>query len=132
MMTSTITDRQARIHLKVMGPQGQEQEVEALIDTGYSESLTLAPDLVAALGLRWLRVDRTILADGNECIFDVYDGQVIWDGKPCHVRVAELGTIPLVGMALLSGYELKMQVRPGGKATIKQLSTGPKGRKRRE
>ncbi len=57
MITSTVTDGQALIHLKVIGPQGQEQEVEALIDTGYSEFLTLAPSVVAALGLRWRKVD---------------------------------------------------------------------------
>jgi predicted aspartyl protease len=77
MITGTVTDGQARIHLKVIGPQGQEQEVEALVDTGYSEFLTLAPSLVAALGLRWEKVDRTLLADGSECFFNVYDSQVM-------------------------------------------------------
>lgn len=132
MITGTVMDGQARIHLKVVGPQGQEQVVEALIDTGYSEFLTLAPALIATLGLRWQRVDKTTLADGSECFFNVFDGQVMWDGKPCRVFVAELGNTPLVGMALLSGYELKMQVRPGGKVTIKRLANDPKGEKRRK
>jgi len=131
MITSTVTEGQARIHLKVIGPQGQEQEIEALVDTGYSEFLTLNPATVAALGLRWRRVDKTILADGSECFHDVYDGQVMWDGETCSVSVAELGTTPLVGMALLSGYELKMQVRPRGKVTIKRLPTSPKERSRK-
>lgn len=131
MITGTVTEGGARIHLKVVGSQGREQEVEALLDTGYSEFLTLAPDLVAALGLTWRRLDRSILADGSVCIFDVYDGQVMWDGRLCHVFVAELGTTPLVGMALLNGYELKLQVRPGGEVTIKRLPEGPKQRKRK-
>lgn len=132
MITGPVTDGQARIRLKVIGPQGQDQEVEALIDTGYSEFLTLAPALVDTLGLRWHRVDRTTLADGSECFFDVYHGQVMWDGEPCRIFVAELGTTPLVGMALLDGYELKMQIRPGGKVTIKRLPSGPTGRSRRK
>jgi clan AA aspartic protease len=132
MIRGTVTDGQARIHLKVIGSQGREQEVEALIDTGYSEFLTLAPALVAALGLRWRRVDKTILADGSECFFNVYDGQVMWDGKPCRVFVAELGTTLLVGMALLNEYELKMQVRPRGKVTMKRLAKGPNDRSGRK
>lgn len=132
MITGTVMEDQALIHLKVRGSQGQEQEVEALIDTGYSEFLTLAPALVAALGLRWRRLDRTILADGSECIFDVYDGQVMWDGKLCRVFVSELGPTALVGMKLLNGYELKMQVHSGGKVTIKRLPNGPRDRSKRK
>lgn len=132
MIVSTVTDGQARIHLKVIGPQGQEQEVEALLDTGYSEFLTLAPALAATLGLPWRKVDQTILADGSECFFDVYDGQVMWDGKPRRVLVAALGTTSLVGMRLLDGHELKMQVRPGGKVTIKRLPNGPRDRSKRK
>jgi clan AA aspartic protease len=131
MITGTVTNGQAHIRLKVTGPQGQEQEVEALVDTGYSEFLMLAPSFVAALGLRWHGADKTLLADGSERFFDLYEAKVMWDGKAYLISVAELGTTPLVGMGLLNGYELKMQVRPGGKVTIKQLSPGPKGTKRR-
>lgn len=46
---------------------------------------------------------------------------MIWDRHVRAVTVAEAGNEPLVGMALLSGYELNMQVRPGGKITIKRL-----------
>jgi clan AA aspartic protease len=132
MIPGTVTNGQAHIRLKVMGPQGQEQEVEALVDTGYSEFLMLAPSLVAALGLRWQKVDKTLLADGSERFFDLYEAKVMWDGKARSISVAELGTIPLVGMALLDGYELKMQVRPGGKVTIKRLPERPKARRQRE
>jgi clan AA aspartic protease len=131
MITGTVTNGQAHIRLKVIGSQGREQEVEALVDTGYSEFLMLSPSLVAALGLRWQKVDTTLLADGSERFFDVYEAEVMWDGKVCSVSVAELGTTPLAGMALLNGYELKMQVRPRGKVTIKRLSNGSRQRSRR-
>jgi len=77
--------------------------------------------LVASLGLRWKSFGRGILADGRECLFDVYVSKVLWDGKERRVLVDEADTDPLVGMALLSGYELKMQVRSRGKVTIKRL-----------
>src|SRR5439155_9220904 len=96
--------------------------IEAVIDTGYTASLSLPPALVAPLGLRWKSFGRGILADGSECLFDVYVGKVVWDGKERRVLVDEADTDPLVGMALLSGYELTMQIRTRGKITIKRLA----------
>jgi clan AA aspartic protease len=121
MITGVVRAREGRIRLKVRGPRRKEQEVEAAVDTGYTASLTLPPALIASLGLRWKSFGRGILADGSECLFDVYVGQLVWDGKERRVLVDETDAEPLVGMALLNGYELKMQVRPGGKVTIKRL-----------
>lgn len=42
MITGVVTDdRQAVVHLTVRGPAGQEQEIEAIIDTGFDGSLSL-------------------------------------------------------------------------------------------
>ncbi|MHB1421681.1 MAG: hypothetical protein ACYC3I_00515 [Gemmataceae bacterium] len=103
----------------------------AAIDTGYTEWLTLPPNLVASLGLRWKTYARGIFAEGSECLFDVYAGKVVWDGKERSIQIDEADSEPLVGMALLSGYDLKMQVRPRGKITIKRLPKSQQGRNRR-
>ena len=121
MITGVVMAREARIRLKVRGPRRQEREIDGVIDTGYTAFLSLPPALVASLGLRWKSIGRGILADGRECLFDVYVGKVVWDGKERRVLVDEADTDPLVGMALLSGYELKMQIRPRGKVAIKRL-----------
>jgi clan AA aspartic protease len=121
MISGVVKSDEGRIRLRVRGPRGREQEIEAVIDTGYTASLTLPPALIAALGLRWQSLDRGTHADGSECLFDVYEGKVVWDGKVRRVPVDEADTDPLVGMELLRGYELKMQVRSRGKVTIKQL-----------
>jgi hypothetical protein len=47
---------------------------------------------------------------------------VLWDGKARTVLVAEADADSLVGMRLLRGYELKMQVRSRGKVVIKRLA----------
>lgn len=122
MITGRVQAREGRIRLKVRGPRGQEQEIEAVIDTGYTASLSLPPALIASLGLRWKSFGRGILADGSECLFDVYEGTVVWDAKERRILVDEADTDPLVGMGLLTGYELKMQVRSHGQVTIKKLS----------
>ena len=101
--------------------RGREHDVEAVVDTGYTEWLSLPPGVIADLGLRWRSLDRATLADGSECLFDVYVATVMWDGTERRVLVDEADTDPLVGMALLNGYELKMQVRSRGKVSIKRL-----------
>jgi hypothetical protein len=51
MITGVVQSDEGRIRLKVKGLRRREQEVEAVIDTGYTVSLTLPPAVVAALGL---------------------------------------------------------------------------------
>jgi clan AA aspartic protease len=121
MITGVVNADEGRIRLKVKATRGREQEVEAVIDTGYTASLTLPPALIAALALRWQSLGRGTLADGSECLFDVYEAEAVWDGKVGRILVDEADTDPLIGMGLLRGYELKMQVRSGGKVTIKRL-----------
>lgn len=62
------------------------------------------------------------MADGSERLLDLYGATVMWDRRRRQIDVAEADSIPLIGMALLNGYELTMQVRPGGKVAIKRLS----------
>jgi clan AA aspartic protease len=121
MITGMVTHSEGRIRLKVKETQGHEEEVEAVVDTGFTDWLSLPSSVIAALGLRWRSLDRAILADGSECLFDVCWANVVWDGKPRRVPVDEADTDPLVGMKLMKGYELKMQNRYRGKVTIKRM-----------
>ena len=120
MITGSVKFDEARVRLRVRGPWGQEQEVETIIDTGYTGALTLPPGIIRALGLRWRSVERAILADGSTCVFQVYVGKLLWDGRLRRILVDEADADPLVGMRLLRGHELKMHVRYRGKVTIKR------------
>lgn len=122
MMTGTVSaSREASISLTVRGPTGRQRRVEAVIDTGFSQWLTLPPALIALLKLPRKGRDRAVLADGSSCVFDVFEATVFWDRRRRRVAVHEADATPLVGMALLEGSELKMQVRAGGRVTIKPL-----------
>jgi clan AA aspartic protease len=122
MITGVVTaSLQAIIRLTVRGPEGQEQEVEAVIDTGFDGTLTLPPALIAALGLAWRRRGRALLADGSESLFDIYEATVVWDGEPRRIAVDEADIDPLVGMSLLYGYELIVQAVESGSVMIQPL-----------
>ncbi len=119
MITGFVNpDYEAVIHLLVQDPAGQEREVNAVIDTGFNGFLTLPPILIAALGLTRLSRGRAILANGTEDIFDIYGATVLWDGQLRYVETDAVDTTPLVGMALLNGYDLHIQVMDGGRVAI--------------
>lgn len=122
MITGVVESDEARIRLTVQGPDGQQQAIEAVIDTGYTASLSLRPATITALGLTWRSVDRGVLADGSECDLDVFETKVDWDGDLRDILVDEIDSGPLVGMRLLSGFELWMEVRPSGTVIIERLS----------
>lgn len=122
MITGIVTvAREAVISLTVCGLNGQEQEIEAVIDTGFDGSLTFPPAFITALGLPWRRRGRALLANGDESVFDIYEATVIWDGTTRRVSIDEVDVMPLVGMALLYGYELTMQIVEGGRVLLKPL-----------
>src|SRR5687768_6385508 len=109
------------VQVTVSGPGGHEADVEALIDTGFDGWLTLPLRAIKALNLRWLRSGRMLLADGTETLFDVYDATIQWDGAPRQIRVDQVESEPLMGMALLEGSELRIEVRVGGNVTIEPV-----------
>ncbi len=125
MMTGMVRGHEARIRV-ILRRQGREQAIDAIIDTGFTAWLTLPPAAIVALDLPWQGFDRCILADGSESLFRVFKAIIVWDGRPRRVSVYEANAEPLVGMALLRGYELKAQIRARGKVTVKRL---PRSRK---
>jgi clan AA aspartic protease len=114
-------DREAIIRLLVRGPTGLQQRIKAVVDTGFDGWLSLPPALIAALRLPWLRRGHAVLANGRVTVFNIHEGTVIWDRRRRLIHVDEADTAPLVGMALLEGYELRVQVRRRGTVAIQAL-----------
>src|SRR5207244_11426502 len=56
-------NREATIRLVIRGANGQEHEIEAVIDTGFTGFLTLPATLIASLGLAWYGREPAFLGD---------------------------------------------------------------------
>ena len=112
---------EATIRLPVRAANGREQEIEAILDTGFNGSLTLPLPLIATLGLWWRTRGMVMLANGAEDFCDIYSATVIWDGTPRNILVEAADTDPLIGIALLYGHDLHMQVIEGGSVLIERL-----------
>ena len=110
---------EAVVSLSLQGAEGRSQEIEVVVDTGYTGFLTLPAALVAELRLPFAYVGRAFLANDDEVEFDVHDVTVLWDGQPRQARAAATGSTPLMGMLLLDGHDLNVQVREGGRVVIR-------------
>ena len=61
---------------------------------------------------------RVVLADGSDVALDSYAVTVLWDGRPRRVVAYVSDAAPLVGMSLLAGYQLCVDVEDGGRVVI--------------
>ncbi len=117
------SDLEAVIPLVVQGQSG-EVPIEAVIDTGYSYFLTLPAEMIASLGLEQIGTGILTLADGGRINAAICQATVLWDGASRDIDVDVLETTPLVGMALMKGYELNASIFAGGQVTLTACKPG--------
>lgn len=112
---------EAVVRLVVRGPNGDQREIEAVVDTGYTGVLTLSAELISQLSLPFRNLTRAFLADGSETVCATHEATVEWGRRSRRVLVHQVDTDPLLGMSLLYGYELKVEVTDGGSVSIHEL-----------
>jgi clan AA aspartic protease len=113
--------REAIVPLTLLGSGGARVEVEAVIDTGFTGHLTLPAEVVRSLALPGRGFVEVELADASITALSVYDARVLWGDWERPVPVYEADGGPLVGMALLRGSRLTVDVQPGGPVVIEDL-----------
>ena len=117
------SDHEAVVSFPLQVTPEQEYDVEAVIDTGFSGSLTLPPTIIRLLSLPFRSRGSAILADGSEAQFDIYAATIEWDGLPRNILVEAADTDSLIGMSLLYGFEITICAVDGGRVTIENLVT---------
>ncbi len=115
-------DFEAIISLSICDAEGKIYAQDAIVDTGFNGWLSLPPDLIDRLNLKWKRRGRAILGDGSECVFNVYEAVVVWDSDYLTIPIDESDSEPLVGMSLMEGYQLTVQVFEEGSVEICKVS----------
>ena len=123
MMLGIVNQRcEAVLPIVVGNINGQRQVIDAVIDTGFNGFLTLPSTMIMTLDLPWSGSDVATLDDSSEALFDMYTANIIWDGNYQEIDIAESETEPLIGMGLLYGYRLQVDIIEKGKVTIAPLS----------
>ena len=116
------THLQMTVTLSVLGDNEATEEVEFIVDTGFSEAVTLTPDVISRLNLQFSRDMTLTLGDGTTRTFGIYNAYVMWHGRPCAVEVISSDSRLFVGMGLLRGSNLNVDAVPGGAVTISELT----------
>jgi len=112
---------EAVVPVSIRDGHGREHVIDAIVDTGFSGSLTLPPQTITQLGLPWRSRGSAMLADGSFDQFDNHAAIVIWNGEAVEILVEAVAIESLVGMRLLAGHLLRVEVVPGGVVEITPL-----------
>jgi predicted aspartyl protease len=121
-MTGWVHSGEAIVPLRLRGHRGSIAPIQAVLDTGFNDWLTLSPDQIAALELRLREEGRYTLADGSVTISRLFEGEVEWFGAWRRILVVELDGGPLLGMAMLSGCRLTLEAIENGRVEIRLLN----------
>jgi clan AA aspartic protease len=122
VLTGKVNSRlEAIVRLWIGGPEDRVLETDVLIDTGFSGFLSLPAEIIASLGLLSNGEMVGILADGTKSLFPIYMAVISWNGQPRAISVSAVESHPLLGMGVLHGCELAMQIVEGGEVAIHDL-----------
>ncbi|MFN0051818.1 MAG: clan AA aspartic protease [Planctomycetales bacterium] len=122
ILGKVINGFEAVVKLTVEGRDRSSVEISAIVDTGFTGELTLAPAQIAMLRLAPCGGCKAMLADGRTVESNVYRATVVWDGAVRRIRVVETANDALVGMRLLRGCRLQMDVIANGEIAISALT----------
>lgn len=129
-VSGKVNDRlEAVLRLRVRGPSGTVSEFDAVVDTGYTGLSTLPTAAAERLGLERGMGGQATLADGSARRFDTFSAELAWGVGWRDVVASALGSEVLVGMRLLAGHELRVQVVRDGAVEVTALPpSGPADR----
>lgn len=121
MMTGSVVSRHASLAVAFLLSGQPDLSIEFVVDTGFTDYLTLPPAAVTAMGLPFLYHMSAALADDSTVEIPVYLAAILWNGIPKEVRVFATGRRPLLGTALLERCKLEAHFVEGGPITIQEM-----------
>lgn len=120
MIDGLVLGRHAVVSLTV-GGAGRAREVDFVLDTGFVGFLTLPIGDIASLGLPLVGIQKITLAGDVPRIVDAHRCTVEWDGRRRSAEVLAMDGDPLLGMSLLDGHDVRLEVTDGGPVSIEPL-----------
>jgi clan AA aspartic protease len=119
MIEGQVTNNlEAQISICIYASDGKPVYFSAVIDTGFTAFLTLSPKLAKHLGFTALAKTNVVLADGSESVMSMCPVTVEWHGVKRKITLLVSAGGSLIGMALLKGSKLTIDVVRGGEVII--------------
>ena len=123
MLTGRVNgDLQAWLTVEIMTPSGQPRSIEVALDTGFNGQIALPAITIQRLELSEESSRLAITATGDRVRLTTYYTTMMWHGEPRIIEVVEADSEPLLGMELLLGNRVTLDVLEGGPVTIYPLS----------
>jgi clan AA aspartic protease len=111
-------ERQPLLPIELQLENRPNLRIEFVVDTGFTDALTLPLQAVTALQLPFVRNETVNLADGSDVDVPVHSATIFWQDNPQEVFVYATGRRPLLGTLLLESWDLNIQFREGGLVTV--------------
>ena len=122
-MTGRVNgDLQAWLTVEIVTPSGQPRPIEVALDTGFNGQIALPAITIQRLELSEESSRLAITATGDRVRLTTYYTTMMWHGEPRIIEVVEADSEPLLGMELLLGNRVTLDVLEGGPVTIYPLS----------
>ncbi|MHC5726296.1 MAG: clan AA aspartic protease [Nostoc sp.] len=121
MISGIVKNGRATVDIIFRLPNQPDFTIEFVIDTGFTEFLSLPPTAVTLLGFPFVYDMYANLANNSNVILPIHQATIIWNGEQREVNVLATGRLPLLGTALLDDHELVIQFIEGGLVTIDEL-----------
>ena len=122
-MTGRVNgDLQAWLTVEIVTPSGQPHPIEVALDTGFNGQIALPAITIQRLELSEESSRLAITATGDRVRLTTYYSTMMWHGEPRIIEVVEADSEPLLGMELLLGNRVTLDVLEGGPVTIYPLS----------
>ena len=122
-MTGRVNgDLQAWLTVEIVTPSGQLRPIVVALDTGFNGQIALPGVTIQRLELPEESSRLAITATGDRVRLTTYYRTMMWHGEPRIIEVVEADSEPLLGMELLLGNRVTLDVLEGGPVTIYPLS----------
>ena len=122
MITGSINaNREAILPVTVHNGSGTQQ-YEAVIDTGFNGYMTPSSTEIVRLNLSFQSQVLVTLGEGSQANLREFLATVNWNGQDRDILVLEAEGEPLIGMALLYGYDVWLRVLDGGNVRVEAIS----------
>ncbi len=108
--------------LFVYGQSNTRARVQAVIDTGFTQHLTLPTHAIDALNLEFAFEEKLTMANDDQIDVEVYIGSIDWNGQRRQVEIHRAEGDPLIGMAMLRNHDLHVRAIPDGPVSIEPVT----------
>ena len=121
MVSGTVRDLIPVVPVTILDRRGNPRQFQAILDTGFIGTVSLPQSSIQRLGLTDPLQESVTFANGTTEQCNIYPATALWNGERYAVSIYQLGPEPFIGMELLNGARVTMDVREDGLVAIEPL-----------